>query len=1574
MDSRKRPKETSERAEGGNKRGKFDFRAFLPSECTLDPSTSYVPPVALLGDGTDEVDLQVQIPMSTNRLSNNLGDSSSHLEYSLRPMEEDRPYTVGSSPSAPDVEPHTLNTSLAKLIDGSISHSTQPSPNVAPDHTERNQTDSAEDSVPEGTPRTAPSATPTMWKNLKGLGKPAILRPVTNLFGPIKEIAEVLVDCVDNYEMVGTAKVEYDELRVRLEVLLEDLKQYFGEGCSPTMTSSMQCLCKSIREELGFIQNKQGRIKGARYLAAKDETNVILACCRRVEGYLKRLLLNANLSIWKIAHDQATESHSNRMFSLIDRLPSSLPARYDSAEGAELKRRECTPGTRVDVLATVLGWVCNKGDGAVYWLNGMAGTGKTTIAYSICAALDSAHTLGASFFCSRLREECRNVNLIIPSIAYQLARFSRPYQSALCTVLERDPDIHRRILHLQFDALIREPMLAVQHTLPEELVIVIDALDECDNKESTRRILEVLLSGATGIPLRFVVSSRPEPEIRDQMTRRTENRLVLHDLDKGKVQADIKTYIREGLAQMGPSEEQIAALADRAGILFIYAATAVRYIGYDNFSRNPKARLCTLLDRSGVQTSKRHKEIDRLYMTILEAALGDPELEQDEQDDMQQVLHTVICARESLTVESISELLQIKDSERVRAALQPLWSVLHVVGVNELVTILHASFPDFMFDPARSKSYHCNSDAHNQALAKHCFELLKRTQPQFNICRIESSYLPDESVSNIEDQVAKAISPELLYACRFWTHHIEAGKCPSALVELLQDFLFTRLLLWMEILNLSKQMKSGMECMKMMVKWCDQFDSHRELVELAHDAERFVQAFSSNPVSRSTPHIYLSMLTFWPRSAPIAKHYAKYTHGPVKAEGPALERRHLVHLATWTFSESINAMAVSPDASWVALATGSDVLVVDLLSGRVVLGPLKGHKSIVISITFSHGGARVIAGSANYNPCSATILGWDTHTGDTVLGPLRLDGHKGYICRVSFSPDCTHIATGSDDNTVRLWDAENGNMLHCLETQDWIYATVFSPGSGEISAQFIQTLQDQDSQTGKTIRGPLADLNPHTIFAFFPGRSRIVCASHDSDYLTIYIRNAQSGDKILGPIGGHRAAINCIGCSPDGKYFVSGSNDRTIRVWDAVNGNLVLGPLEAHTGDITSVAFSPNGSRIISACKGGLVCTWDARQRNLASGSTNALFDRITCVKFSSDGTRFVSGSEVGTICTWDAHTGDMKFGPIKAHTSRIDAIDYLDGFVVSGFKSGNICIFHALTGEAVLGPLEVHPGSAVQAIAYSPDGKYIATGSDNEINFWDAHTGSRVLSPPISLDAYVLSIQFSPDGTRIVGSSVRACVAVWDVSSGENVFGILGGRRDWVYSVSYSPNGNLIAACFNDGAIIIWDAYTGNKALSPLTGHSGSVCSVHFSPDSTRLVSGSSDKTIHIWDVRTGEMLFELLHGHENSIASVAYSPVCGRILSLSDDMSVRIHDARSPEERAISCSESEIGEWALNKDGWVVDDQGRLLVWVPGDLRRSLMLPRTEVIVAPCGFVRLRFEKSHMGESWAQIFTSDP
>ena len=273
---------------------------------------------------------------------------------------------------------------------------------------------------------------------------------------------------------------------------------------------------------------------------------------------------------------------------------------YNSEYSTNIGRRGCTAETREKIIQDLKDWAENKGGAKIYWMNGMAGTGKTTIGYSLCEWLAQAGKLGGNFFCSRADPECRNVNNIVPTLAFQLSQSSPAYRSALCKVLKEDPQASKLDVRWKFQKLIEGPILAVKEaTVLENIVIVIDALDECDDDEAFRLFLTILLKLAPDLPFKFFLTSRPEPIIRQKMLEPGHSRSVLHlhDIEQSVVEADIKKYLADALHSMSPlpSSDQVEQLAKRAGRLFIYAATAVRYIRPARAGVDSAARLKRVL-------------------------------------------------------------------------------------------------------------------------------------------------------------------------------------------------------------------------------------------------------------------------------------------------------------------------------------------------------------------------------------------------------------------------------------------------------------------------------------------------------------------------------------------------------------------------------------------------------------------------------------------------------------------------------------------------------------------------------------------------------------------------------------------------------------------------------------------------------------------------------------------------------------------------------------------------------------------------------------------------------------------
>ncbi|KAL5639844.1 hypothetical protein ACGC1H_006425 [Rhizoctonia solani] len=1221
-------------------------------------------------------------------------------------------------------------------------------------------------------------------------------------------------------------------------------------------------------------------------------------------------------------------------------------------------------------------WITNQSAGNIFWMSGMAGTGKTTIAYSLCRRLDSGsrRMLGASFFCSRSVPECRNVGKIIPSIAYQLAQRSQPFQYVLCQAMKDNPDVQASGPISQFKSLIVGPLSdpKVREALPPSLVVVIDALDECEDETSTRQILDVLLAQSEGLPIKFVVSSRPEATIRDRMAR-NDDRVVLHELDKKEVQSDITTYLREGLSRVSPSESDIEKLAERAGVLFIYAATVIRYVGYDDFGRNPRARLNSMLGMTNQRGNSQTKEIDQLYGAILKAAMSNDELEETELGDMKLILHTVVCAKAPLTVDALNGLLKLDDVDRVHAALRPLWSVLHMMGPNMTVTTLHASFPDYLTDPKRSGAtlWHCNATAHHELLARKSFERICDTIPQFNICRLESSYLNDDQVDDLDARVEMYIPLELRYACLYWPTHLDASD--SGLLSLLEQFLTKQLLLWMEVMNLTKNIATAPANLTTAKKWAAKHGATRELTELMQDAWRFAQMTVSSPVSQSTPHIYVSMLPFLSSFSPIRRHYAHRMQGMTEVEGPALDRRKPL-LARWSFKES-NCVSCSPDGTLVAIASryprdhisikdtssGQDVWdlsykdageisclafspggtrvasgtyhgvihVWDTGSGQPVVESLECHQDDITSITFSHNGAHMISGSWD-----CTIRVWDAYSGQSVLSPLV--GHTNRITSVATSPDDTKIVSGSWDHTVRVWDMQSG----CL---------VFDPITGHT--------------------GPV-----HSV-AFVPSDSFIVSCSDDK---TVRMWDSHTGQSLLPPLS-HEHSVYSTAISPDSTCIAAGLGGGTIQIWDVTSGD-ALSEMPMGRGIVDTLAYSSDGTRISSYSREhGVFWLFDAQSATSPLKTLHGHTKTINSIDISPDGKHIVSGSDDKTICVWDPITAQLVLGPLTGHTFRVHIVRYspVGDRLLSCSWEGTLLQWDAQTGNRME---VVHPivdrwvfryafgepafgEPAFVSAAYSPDGNHIATISGSTVCLWSSRTGDQILEP-MKGKGEGRSIQFSTDGATLLTGWSTGAVQIWDVQSGQLESGFSFERDLTLYASAFSPDCLHNVAAGPGTTMCQRMAQTGQWMPRSFKGDTSWINSVQFSHDGSRIVSGSEFGKVEIWNAKTGYSIFGILEGHIERVTSVAYSPDDTYVASASDDKSIRIWDVGT---RPYS---SPLIEWILDEDGWVVDKQSRRLIWVPVDLRGSLMSPRNTMLLCRDGYIKLSFDDALIGEEWVDCW----
>ena len=400
----------------------------------------------------------------------------------------------------------------------------------------------------------------------------------------------------------------------------------------------------------------------------------------------------------------------------------------------------------------------------------MAGTGKTSIAHSLCEWLDKNQILGASFFCSRsASQEVRDASLIIPTIAAKLSQASPPLRSAVVQTINKHREVgSMRTLSKQFHLLLVGPVKSV---LDKTYVVVIDALDECTNLQTVEKLIQAIVEFAPDMRLKFMITSRDMTQISKAFSHNSHyppKTLSLDDVERSIVQGDIKTYIQNSLSAMARRSEQplswspeLEILLGRSNRLFIYAVIVVRFLGQDDGEFGTRLDHITRLTPGRMDT----EVIDSLYNDIMEKAFY-RKLIDAEESARREIVSTVIFLVVPLSMNTIASLLNMAGS-RPRTHLAPFRSVIHVPTTDTSpVTIFHASFPDFIVDPSRCKeSFRLDQSEGNRMLTVQCLWCLNRSFER-NIWNLDTNMTVSPS------HRPNAIPDALRYSCLHCASHL----------------------------------------------------------------------------------------------------------------------------------------------------------------------------------------------------------------------------------------------------------------------------------------------------------------------------------------------------------------------------------------------------------------------------------------------------------------------------------------------------------------------------------------------------------------------------------------------------------------------------------------------------------------------------------------------------------------------------------------------------------------------------------------------------------------------------------
>tara|TARA_R110002072_G_scaffold145459_1_gene291874 strand:+ start:21027 stop:28172 length:7146 start_codon:yes stop_codon:yes gene_type:complete len=756
----------------------------------------------------------------------------------------------------------------------------------------------------------------------------------------------------------------------------------------------------------------------------------------------------------------------------------------------------------------------------------------------------------------------------------------------------------------------------------------------------------------------------------------------------------------------------------------------------------------------------------------------------------------------------------------------------------------------------------------------------------------------------------------------------------------------------------------------------------------AETGERVSQKFGNN-TNEATSHT----------DAVLSVHFSKVSQGSQKLLTTSYDntariwnvatgqqnRRFLGH-NWWVWDAQF-----SPDEKKIVTVSQDGTAIVwDVTTGEPG-APFTGHDGPVYSAAFSSNGDAVVTGGydkrvlvwrpSDVRPYDFTRL---TSKNGSVVPPPKfrsLDGHEGPVRAVAFSQDGSRIISGSQDNTIRLWDSEGGQLLKSFRGHDGAVRTVAFAQSDQVILSgshdnSIRKWNISEYEEIRVLQGQVLEGHVDAILSagFSPDGERIVTASRD--------RTARTWETVTGqPLKvfaeGHSFLATSAAFFPGGKRLATGAVDNTVRIWDVDSGTQLV-RLE-HTGRAAALTVSNNGKWAVTGGDDNSARIWNAETGELAfvfKGGENSKGhnNEVTAVAISANDQQLLTGDSSGRVFIWDVKSQKVIL-ELKGHArSRITGAAFLPGTnrVLTACADKTVAQWDLTTGREIPELILSHPDSVV-AMSLRPNSHQVLTAcGDGSVRLWDADT-AKVVADFNRGDAKVTDVAINADGTKGLAVDANGRKAfVFSLENGQpsidpdqtyvsegqlwsaifapvkndlaivalggsdaKLIGLKSVRRKSdetlvafsphgvIASASYSPDGSQIVTGSWDFSARIWDASTGAdlRKLAGDNGHAGFVNSAVFSPDSAGrwVLTGSDDGTAKIWDARTGVVLTTLI-GHEDRVRHATFSKDGSLILTSSNDRTARIWKLKETAQADGSVSLEAAVSQIFNGHEWAV------------------------------------------------------
>jgi NACHT domain len=515
--------------------------------------------------------------------------------------------------------------------------------------------------------------------------------------------------------------------------------------------------------------------------------------------------------------DHPFDKSETELSAIIGKRPVLGGWRFDDRKG-------CHPGTRKHFLDHIIKWVKNPKSDRGLVLFGKAGTGKSSIAHEIALHFDKTRTYLGSYVAFARKEKPKDEAYhFFTTIALHLSDRYPPFKLALRRAIGNDPSFgttrdHRRL----FQRLLVEPLENVP--LDDPILIIIDGLDESGLTTGENALHTFLAQRLIDLPpnVRLLITSRSEDRIEHTFANAQSVRILYMDDAElaANTEQDIGLYIQSKLRE-DVFKAHGSKLVQASEGLFQWAAVACGFINSsDDLGLSDNESVRRLLGPSRGLDGQ--GPLDKLYEEVLQEYF-----KRDEARDLfRSIMGQLFAAIEPLSIDSLIALRQHapyvhpEDSNLVLKILRRLGSLLsHVTSIDQTRPILplHTSFRDFLTSKTSKVFYVDLADAHHQ-LTHSCLGLML-DHLKFNICKLESSYLANSDVPDLESRIAKYIPPALPYACIYWGDHLSYLAFDHDVLKKLRLLFETKFLFWLEVLSVKKSVSLASRALSSVLVW-----------------------------------------------------------------------------------------------------------------------------------------------------------------------------------------------------------------------------------------------------------------------------------------------------------------------------------------------------------------------------------------------------------------------------------------------------------------------------------------------------------------------------------------------------------------------------------------------------------------------------------------------------------------------------------------------------------------------------------------------------------------------------------